>query len=65
MHPLRSPRTKADFSIARKTTESPHTHESWTTNALLNDNLVKKEIKKDIKYFLEFNENEGTAYPNL
>ena len=28
-------------------------------NTLLNDNLVKEEIKKEIKDFLEFNENEG------
>jgi len=28
-------------------------------------NLVKEEIKKEMKDILEFNENEGTAYPNL
>jgi hypothetical protein len=28
-------------------------------NTLLNDTLVKEEIKKGIKDFLEFNENEA------
>jgi hypothetical protein len=36
-------------------TESPHTLGNLTT--LFNDNLVKEEIKKVIKEFLEIHEN--------
>jgi hypothetical protein len=32
---------------------------------LLNDNLVREEIKKEIKDFIEFNKNKDTSYPNF
>jgi hypothetical protein len=47
-------------SITAKTTDSPH-----KSGNLLNDNLVREEIKKEIKDFLEFNENVDTSYTNL
>jgi hypothetical protein len=40
--------------------------QTWKlNNALLNDKLVKKDIRKEIKDFLEFNENDGTTYQNF
>ena len=42
-----------------------HTYTWKLNNALLNDNLVKEEIKKEIKGILECNENEDISYQNL
>jgi hypothetical protein len=34
-------------------------------NTLLNDQWVMKEIREEIKKFLQFNEHENTTQPNL
>ena len=53
---------KLDFN--NKNTVNP-TH-LWKLNkSLLNDLWIREEIKKEVKDFLEFNENEGIAYSNL
>jgi hypothetical protein len=41
-----------------------HAYTCKLNNALLNDNLVKEEIEKEIKDFLEFREKEDTSYQN-
>ena len=39
---------------------------SWKlNNSLLNDHWIRKERKKEIEDFLEFNKTEGTTYQNL
>ena len=62
MHPIRPPWTKADLQYNINPGKPTFT---WKmNNTLLNDTLVREGIKKEIKDFLEFNENEATTYPN-
>jgi hypothetical protein len=63
MHPIRSPWTKAVLKYHKNIGKHAYTWE--LSNALLNDDLVKEEIKKEIKGFLEFNDNQDTSYQNL
>jgi hypothetical protein len=46
---------------ANKNSEE-HTYTWKLNNALLSHNLVKEEMKKEIKDILEFNENEDTSH---
>jgi exonuclease III len=48
-----------------KKNSGKHTYTWKLNNALLTDNLVKEEIKKELKDFLEFNENEDIQYQIL
>ena len=36
----------------------------WLNNALLNNQQITEEIKKEIKICIEMNENENTTSPN-
>ena len=63
MHPISSPQTKAGLQLQQQNGKFTYT---WKLiSALLNDNLVKEEIKKEIEQYLELNENEGTFYQNV
>lgn len=54
---------KLDLNNNRNDTKPANSQK--LNNALLNDCWMREEKKKEIKDFLEFNENEGRAYPNL
>ena len=63
LHLNKPPWIKAWLQQQEKKIESLYTQEK--NNSPLNDHWVRKEIKKEIKDFEEFNENEGTTHPNL
>jgi hypothetical protein len=53
------------LEINNKNSSKKHAN-NWNLNTtLLNDQRVIGEIKKEIKTFLEFNENENTIYQNV
>jgi hypothetical protein len=63
MHPIRYHGLRLIFNNKINTRKPTFT---WKlNNTLFNDTLVKEWIKKEIKDFLEFNENEATTYANL
>jgi hypothetical protein len=51
-------------SITAKNYTKP-TYTWKLNNSLLSDNLVREEIKKEMKNFLKFKENIDTSYPKL
>ena len=60
MPPIRPQWSKSGLQQQQNNRKPTYT---WKlNNTLHNDTLVKEEIKKSD--FLEFNENEGTTYPN-
>jgi hypothetical protein len=65
MHPIRSPRTKTDLNKITTINNRKPIFMWKLNNTLLNDTLVKEGINKEIKDFLEFNENEATTCPNI
>ena len=63
MHPIDHHSLRLVFNNSENNRKSTYT---WKlNNTLLNDNLVREEIKKEIKDFLELKETTDTSYPNL
>jgi hypothetical protein len=60
MHPIRSPWTKDGLKLQQKQRKA-HIH----MEAKLYSMITWSRKNKEIKDFLEFNENEDTSYQNL
>jgi hypothetical protein len=65
MQPIRSPQIKAGLKYHKNNGKHTYTWKLNNTPFLNNDNLAKEERKKEIKGFLEFNENVDTSYQNV
>jgi hypothetical protein len=57
---IRPPCIKVEFN---KNSNKRDLNSRKLNESLLNDHWVREERKKEIKDFLEFNENKGTTYP--
>ena len=54
---------RLDLNYRRKTTKNSNIGK--LNNTLLNNQQIREEIKKEIKIYIETNENENTRTPNL
>ena len=53
---------RLDINYKKKTVRNTNT---WRLNTFLNNQQVTEEIKREIKKFLETNDNENTTTQNL
>ena len=53
---------RLDINYQKKTVRNTNT---WRLNMFLNNQQVTEEIKREIKKFLEANDNENATTPNL
>ena len=56
---------RLDINYKKKTVRNTNTNTQRISNTFLNNQQVTEEIKREIKKFLETNDNENTTTQNL